>query len=79
MRTEAQKKAVAKYQENLERVSIWVTPEEKDRWNRMAVESGRSLTQFIKDCVEAVGADLLPMPVSPEGILIKEELPQLEE
>lgn len=69
MRTEAQKKAVAKYQENRERVSIWVTPEEKDRWNRMAVESGRSLTQFIKDCVEAAGADLLPMPVAEKGIL----------
>lgn len=78
--TEAQKKASMKYlTDKTDDIRIRMPKGTKEAWQQMAQASGRSLTQFIKDCVEAVGPELLPMPVAKDGILIKEELPQLEE
>lgn len=68
--TEAQKKASMKYlTDKTDDIRIRMPKGTKEAWQQMAQASGRSLTQFIRDCVEAVGADLLPMPVLEKGIL----------
>lgn len=78
MPTDAQKKAARKYQEARERVTLWIDPMEKEQWQKMANDSGRSLTQFIKDCVDAVGDDLLPMPTPPKVFIHREDVETLE-
>jgi predicted HicB family RNase H-like nuclease len=48
MTTDAQKKAVKKYDSNLERISVRVTPEEKDEIVAFAKYKGESVNQLIK-------------------------------
>lgn len=68
--TEAQKKASMKYlTDKTDDIRIRMPKGTKEAWQQMAQASGRSLTQFIKDCVEAAGADLLPVPAVEKGIL----------
>ena len=51
--TEAQKKATIKYlQENTDDVRIRVKKGTKDRWKEAAALQGKSLNQFIIDCIE---------------------------
>ena len=51
--TEAQKKASIKYlQENTDSIQIRVKKGTKDRWREAAALRGKSLNQFIAECVE---------------------------
>lgn len=62
--TEAQKKASIKYiTEKTDDIRIRCKAGTKERWQQMAQAGGRSLTEFVCACVEAVGADLLPAPI----------------
>lgn len=51
--TEAQKKATLKYQENKSVIKITVTPEQKERYKKLAESKGyNSLTQLIVNSLE---------------------------
>lgn len=51
--TEAQKKATLKYQENKSVIKITVTPEQKERYKKLAKLKGyNSLTQLIVNSLE---------------------------
>ena len=51
--TEAQKKATLKYQENKSVIKITVTPEQKERYKKLAESKGyNSLTQLIVNLLE---------------------------
>lgn len=51
--TEAQKKATLKYQENKSVIKITVTPEQKERYKKLAKSKGyNSLTQLIVNSLE---------------------------
>ena len=51
--TEAQKKATLKYQENKSVIKITVTPEQKERYKKLAELKGyNSLTQLIVNSLE---------------------------
>jgi predicted HicB family RNase H-like nuclease len=50
--TEAQKKASQKYDSRFETIRIRVTPEQKIEYIRRAEASGKSLTQYVIECIE---------------------------
>ena len=50
--TEAQKKAILKYQENKVKIQILVTPEQREKYRVMASSRGLSLTQLIINLLE---------------------------
>lgn len=60
--TEAQKKATKKYLDGkTDLIQLRLKKGTKEQWQAMADEKGRSLTDFIKCCVEAVADDLIPL------------------
>ena len=50
--TEAQKKAILKYQENKVKIQILVTPEQREKYRVMASSRSLSLTQLIINLLE---------------------------
>ena len=55
--TEAQKRATLKYmQANTDNIQIRLPKGTKDRWRAAADAAGKSLTQYIRDAVEAATA-----------------------
>lgn len=70
---EKNKKHILNHMEKLDRVYLTVPKGKKEEWQAAAKEKGRSLNQFIIDCVEAVGDDLLPMPTPPKGFIHRED------
>lgn len=51
--SKAQQRAVAKYmKENYDEIKIRVPKGEKDRYKAMAEAQGKSLNQFIIECIE---------------------------
>ena len=51
--SKAQQKAVAKYnKENYDEIKLRVPKGDKDKYKSMAEKEGKSLNQFIIDCVE---------------------------
>ena len=51
--SKAQQKAVAKYtKENYDEIKLRVPKGDKDKYKSMADKAGKSLNQFIIDCVE---------------------------
>lgn len=53
--TEAQKRASIKYQANKAQIKITVTPDQRDRYQKLASDRGVSLTQLIVDLLEKAG------------------------
>ena len=51
--TEAQKKAILKYQENKVKIQILVTPEQREKFKKLAESKGLSLTQLIISLLES--------------------------
>ena len=51
--TEAQKKAILKYQENKVKIQILVTPEQREKYKKLAESKGLSLTQLIVNLLES--------------------------
>ena len=49
MTSEAQKRAIKKYQSDLTRVVIWCTPDEKEEIKRRAAQAGQSVNEYCKD------------------------------
>lgn len=49
--TEAQKKSAEKYLSQFEKITFRVKPDEKKEIERLATENGKSVNQFIKDCI----------------------------
>ena len=52
MTSDAQKTAVKKYWERFEELRIRVNPHQKNLYKKMAKNEGKSLTQFVIDCIE---------------------------
>lgn len=75
---EKNKKHILNHMEKLDRIYLTVPKGKKEEWQKAAKESGRSLNQYISDCVEAVGDDLLPMPTPPRAFILREEEETLE-
>ena len=50
--SERQKNYVKKYQEKMDAITIRPPAGTKERWRAAAEKEGKSLTQFIMDCVE---------------------------
>lgn len=50
--TEGQKKATAKYMEKRHMIRVVVLKEDADRYKAAASAQGKSLNQFIIDCIE---------------------------
>lgn len=50
--TEAQKKAILKYQENKVKIQITLTPDQRERYHAFAESQGISLTKLIIDLLE---------------------------
>lgn len=50
--TEAQKRASLKYQADKAQIKITVTPEQRDRYQKLAAERGVTLTKLIVDLLE---------------------------
>lgn len=48
--TEKKKESNKKYMDKLARISLWVTPEEKDLIESRAKEENKSINQYMKDC-----------------------------
>ena len=51
--TEAQKRASYKYQENKVKIQILVTPEQREKYKKLAKSKGLSLTQLIISLLES--------------------------
>lgn len=51
--TEAQKRASYKYQENKVKIQILVTPEQREKYKKLAESKGLSLTQLIVKSLES--------------------------
>ncbi len=49
--TEARKEANKRYMDTLKRVTLWLTPEEKELIEQTAKDEGKSVNQYIKDCI----------------------------
>lgn len=50
--SESQKRASMKYnKENYERIYMYVSPKDKEKWKQKANSQGISLSEFIKNCV----------------------------
>lgn len=47
--TEAQKRSAEKYLSQFEKITLRVKPDEKREIERKAIESGKSVNQYIKD------------------------------
>lgn len=52
--TEAQKRASSKYMANKAQIKITVTPEQRERFQRLAADKGMSLTGMIVDALEVM-------------------------
>lgn len=52
MYTDAQKKAILKYQQTLKNVSIKVKPEKVERFKKAAEQAGMSMREFILTAIE---------------------------
>ena len=50
--TEAQKRASLKYQADKAQIKITVTPDQRDRYQKLASDRGKSLTQLIVELLE---------------------------
>lgn len=50
--TEAQKKASLKYQSDKVKVQILVSPEQRERYRKLAMDRGTNLTQLIISLLE---------------------------
>lgn len=50
--TEAQKRASLKYQADKAQIKITVTPDQRDRYQKLASDRGVSLTQLIVELLE---------------------------
>lgn len=50
--TQAQANAARKYLDKLEEVKLRLPPGKKEEYKRRATEEGKSLNQFIIDCIE---------------------------
>ena len=48
--TDKKKESNKKYMDKMARLSIWVTPEEKEAIEDKAKQSGKSINQYVKDC-----------------------------
>lgn len=75
---EKNKKHIMNHWEKLDRIYLTVPKGTKEEWQKAAQEKGRSLNQFISDCVEAVGDDLLPKPAPPRVFKLTEERVELK-
>ena len=51
--TESQKRAILKYQESKSYIKVTVTPEQKEKYKKIAESKGLSLTQFIVKLLES--------------------------
>ena len=51
--TEAQKRASYKYQENKVKIQILVTPEQREKYKKLAESKGLNLTQLIVKSLES--------------------------
>ena len=51
--TEAQKRASYKYQENKVKIQILVTPDQREKYKKLAESKGLSLTQLIINLLES--------------------------
>lgn len=45
--TEAQKRATKKYKESKKRVELWLSPEKKDLYRKLAERNGMRLSEYI--------------------------------
>lgn len=52
--TEAQKRASLKYQADKAQIKITVTPDQRDRYQKLAAERGVTLTKLIVDLLESL-------------------------
>lgn len=52
--TEAQKRASLKYQQDKAQIKITVTPEQRDKYQKLASDRGVSLTKLIVDLLETL-------------------------
>ena len=52
MTSDAQKTAIKTYWERFVELRIRVTPPQKERYKKAAKNEGKSLTQFVIDCIE---------------------------
>ena len=50
--TEAQKKATNEYMKKMHTIKVVVTKEKADEYKMLAKAEGKSLNQFIIDCIE---------------------------
>jgi predicted DNA binding CopG/RHH family protein len=50
--TDAQKKAILKYQENKTTIKITITPDQKEKYKQLAENKGLNLTQLIVNLLE---------------------------
>lgn len=75
---EKNKKHIMSHWEKLDRIYLTVPKGTKEEWQKVAQEKGRSLNQFISDCVEAVGADLLPAPIKAKVYKLDGEKTELQ-
>lgn len=50
--TDAQKKAILKYQENKTTIKITITPDQKEKYKQLAESKGLNLTQLIVNLLE---------------------------
>ena len=49
--SEARKRANKKYMDKLTRVTLWLTPDEKSEIEKRALNSGKSINQYLKDLI----------------------------
>lgn len=52
--TEAQKRASLKYQSEKAQIKITVTPEQRDKYQKLAADRGVTLTKLIVDLLESL-------------------------
>lgn len=52
--TEAQKRAILKYQSNKAQIKIWVSIEQREKYKKLASDKGVSLTELIVNLLESV-------------------------
>ena len=50
--TEAQAKAIRKYQAGKVKITLTIEPEQRERWQKHAEKQGKSLTALITDLIE---------------------------
>lgn len=52
--TEAQKRASLKYQANKAQIKITVSPDQRERYQKLASSRGKSLTELIVELLESL-------------------------